>query len=104
MSSAPRVGPLAAATAPIAPQAPSAADLRSGGNSGRSKASDVGTTRAAKTACSARAAMSMPVPCASPQAAEVTAKPSSPAMNSRRRPNWSASRPAGTSRAANTSE
>ncbi len=102
VSSAPRVGPRAAAAAPIAPQVPIATCRRAAGNSGSTRASELGTTSAAKAPCSARAAVSTPASGAAPHSALNAAKPPSPARNSRLRPYRSASRPAGMSIAANT--
>jgi hypothetical protein len=58
MSSAPIVGPTAAAAAPIAAWVATATGRRAGGTSGSSRARAVGTTSAANRPCSARPAIS----------------------------------------------
>ena len=102
VSSAPRVGPSAAAAALIALQVPIATCRLPPGNSGSTRASEVGTTRAANAPCSARAAISTPGSGAAPHSALNTAKPARPIRNSRLRPYRSASRPDGISTAAKT--
>lgn len=86
VSSAPSVGPSAAAAALIALQVPMATCCRSAGNSGSTRASEFGTTRAANAPCSARDAISTPVSGAPPHSALNTANPASPVRNSRLRP------------------
>ena len=81
-----------------------AAERRSGGNSASSRASEVGTMAAAARPCSALAAISQAVVGARPHTAEVSAKPSRASRNSRRRPYWSLTLPAITSRAAKARE
>jgi|GEM_PF-2990507 len=98
----PSAGPVAAATAPVAPQMAVAVARCASGNSGSSRASDVGTTAAAPSACSTRAAISIPGFGASPHSAEASRNTTIPTRNNRRRPIRSASRPAGIRAAANT--
>ena len=102
ISSPPSDGPVAAATPPTAPHSAVADARRSGGNSGSSSPSEVGTSSAAPAACSTRAATSAHADQASPHSAEATMNSPSPTKNTRRRPSRSASRPAGTSSAAKT--
>jgi len=101
-SAPPSAGPVAAATAPVAPQIEVAVARCARGNSGSRSASDVGTTAAAPRACTTRAAMSTAGVGASPHPAEATRNTTIPARNSRRRPMRSANRPAGINAAANT--
>ncbi len=101
-SAPPSDGPSAAATAPVAPQMPVAVARCASGNSGSSRASEVGTSAAAPAAWTTRAATRTSTVGARPAAAEAARNVSRPAMNIRRRPTRSATRPAGTSSAANT--
>ena len=98
----PSGGPAAAAAAPTPAQIPIAAGRSRGSNSGSSSASEVGTSSAAPAACSTRAATSVATDGAIPHSAEPIEKSTSPAWKPRLRPVRSASRPAGTSSAANT--
>src|SRR5262245_25704271 len=101
-SSPPSDGPAAAATAPVAPQSAVAVARRSSGNSGSSKPRDAGTSIAAPRAWKPRAAISMSAEPAAPQTTDAARQGSVPREKKRRRPNLSASRPAGTSAAAKT--
>ena len=67
------------------------------------RASDVGVMAAAPIACTIRAAIRKPAVGASPHVAEAIVNRGQAAQEHRLRPHRSASRPAGTSRAANTS-
>ena len=58
MSTPPSTGPAAAAADVSAPKRPAAKPWRSAGNACRSRASAVGTTAAAPTACNTRKAIS----------------------------------------------
>ena len=101
-STPPSEGPVAAATAPVAPHSAVAVARCSIGNSGSSSPSEVGTSTAAPAACTTRAATRTGTDQASPQSADAARNVSSPMKNMRRRPTMSATRPAGTSSAANT--
>ena len=70
----PRLGPVAAATPPTAPEMPIAADRRFGGNSGRTSASELGITSAPPSACTTRAAISRAAFGANPHAIDATVK------------------------------
>ena len=87
----PSTGPATTARPVIAPNTPSAHARRSGGNAALSSASDSGAIIAAPTPCTARAAISQPTLVASAHAADAATNSSSPAANSRRRPNLSPS-------------
>ena len=102
MMSAPSVGPAAAASAPTAPQMPTAVARFSRGNSPSTSAREDGRSAAAPTAWMTRAAISRPAVGAAPANAEETVKMTTPAKKTLRRPMRSAKRPAGTSRAAKT--
>ena len=93
---------MAAATPPIAPHSAVADARRSGGNSGSSSPSDVGTSSAAPAAWITRAPISTSAVGASPHKAEAARNSPRPTKKIRRRPSRSASRPAGTSSAAKT--
>ena len=99
-SSPPTGGPAVAATAATPAQIPTTIACCRFGNAGYSRPSEVGTTSAAPTACTARAATSTPSVGAAAHAAEARVNTSTPMSRNRRRPKWSASRPAGTSSAA----
>ena len=82
----PTSGPPSTAIPVIALKMPIAHARRSGGKAALSSASESGITNAAPTPCTARAAISHPVPGASAQAADAATNRASPAANSRRRP------------------
>ena len=90
----PMVGPLAADTAPTAPQMPIAAERFSTGNSGNTNASDAGVRIAPPIACTTRAATSTSAVGANAHKMEPSIKMESPVRNARLRPNASASLPA----------
>ena len=92
---------MAAAIPPIAPHVPTANPRRSAGNAGSSNASDDGASSAAATACAVRPATSSPTVGAAAHTTEAIPNSARPTRNTRRRPHRSASRPAGTSSAAN---
>jgi hypothetical protein len=91
-----------AATAPAAVESAIAVPRRSGGNSGRARLNAVGSTVAAPSACTTRAATRTGTDGATPLATDAARNSSRPARKSRRRPYRSARRPAGTRAAANT--
>src|SRR5450755_3905041 len=99
-SSPPMGGPAAAATPPTAAQIPTAAPRFSGGNSGSSRPSEVGSMNAAPAACATRAPTSTATDGAAAHAAEARLNRPSPSRKPRLRPARSAHRPAGTSSAA----
>ena len=101
--SPPSVGPKAAATAPIEPQMATAIGTRSRGVARSTRASDVGVMAAAPTACRTRAAISSPARRRQPAHRRGDREHDEAADEHGLRPQRSASRPAGTSRAANTS-
>jgi hypothetical protein len=92
---------VAAAIAPVAAQTEVASARCWTGNSGSTRLSEVGSRIAAPTAWTARAATSIATELASPEVTEAARNSRMPATNSRLRPRRSASRPAGTSAAAN---
>src|SRR4051812_31674493 len=102
MMSDPSEGPIAAASAPTAPQRATALARRATGKACSTTASEEGSRSAAPTACSARAAISAPAEGARPQSAEAALKSARPTRKVRFRPTRSAMRPAGTRRAPNT--
>jgi len=85
----PSTGPTTTASAVTPPKIPSAQPRRCGGKAAFSRASASGITIAAPTPCSARAAISAPIPGASAHAADPDANTPSPATKTRRRPNRS---------------
>ncbi len=101
-STPPSGGPAAAATAPLADQIATARGRWGAANSTSTSARDVGNSAAAPTACATRAATSQPTDGAAAHRPEAATNTSAPAMKTRLRPRRSASRPAGTSSAANT--
>src|SRR5690349_15124475 len=98
----PNEGPIAAASAPTAPQRATALARRAAGKACSTRASDEGSRSAAPQACSARAAISVAAEGATPQSAEATVKRPRPARKIRFRPIRSAMRPAGTRSDPNT--
>ena len=100
--SEPSDGPIAAASAPTAPQRATALARRAGGKAWSTSASEEGKSSAAPRACSARAAINMPAEGATPQSVEAALKSARPSRKMRLRPTRSAMRPAGTSSAPNT--
>jgi hypothetical protein len=86
MSSAPVVGPTAAAAAPIAAWVATAMGRRAGDTACSSSASAVGTTSAANNPCSARPAINTAGSGANPHSPLKTVKPATPSRNTRRRP------------------
>jgi hypothetical protein len=96
------VGPTAPATAPTALQIATAAGIFDRGNVWSTSASDDGTSAAAPTACSIRAATRTPADGASPHSADAAVNTTTAPRNVRRRPIRSASLPAGINSAANT--
>ncbi len=100
----PATGPVARASAPTAAQMPMAV-LRSltSANVATMMASVVGISMAAPTPWTARLAMSTPPLPARPAASEDSVKTARPIMNSRRRPNTSASLPPTSSSPASVS-
>ncbi len=98
----PRDGPVAAATAPVAVHNDVAVARCVTGNSGNARLSDVGSSTAPAIACTTRAATSTPKLPASPHTTDAVTNSTTPTRNRRLRPSRSASRPAGTSAAANT--
>ena len=102
ISAPPSDGPTPEATAAVAVQIATAVARRAGGNSGSSSASDAGTTPAAPTACSTRAATSSSGEPATAHQADATVNSASAPAYMRRRPTRSAMRPATTSSAAKT--
>ncbi len=93
-------GPSAAATPPMAVQPRIAAARLAGGATDSSRPRDAGISSAPPAACRTRAATSTQVLSAAAQAAEASAKMTTPARNAVRRPIRSAARPAGTRSAA----
>jgi hypothetical protein len=92
---------VAAAIAPVAAQTEVASARCCTGNSRSTKPSEVGSRIAAPTAWTPRAATSTESEPASPLVTEAARNSRMPARNNRLRPRRSASRPAGTSAAAN---
>ena len=86
MRIAPIVGPSAAASAPVAPQMPTAMPRRSGGNAGKSNARPAGNCIAPPTDCSTREAISVDGSTLSPDANEPIMNTNKPARNSFLRP------------------
>lgn len=82
----PTGGPSAAAAAPTDAQTPTAIGRRCGGNAVSSSASDVGMTRAAPIACTARKPISTGIDGAIAHAAEASVNTATPMRNSRLRP------------------
>jgi hypothetical protein len=101
-STPPSDGPTAAATAPADVQMAVAVARFAAGNSGSSRPREVGTRIAPPMACNTRAPTSTSGDVASPASIEAPTKEYIPMKNIRRRPTRSATRPAGTSSAANT--
>jgi len=95
-------GPDVAATAATPAQMPTTRLCSRFGNAGRSRPSDAGTITAAPRACRARAVTSTGRLGDAAHSAEAAVKAATPPSRNRRRPKWSASRPAGTRKAANT--
>ena len=99
----PMSGPKARASAPMAAQAPTArVRSRRSSKVATMMASVVGTMSAAPRPCTSRAPMSTLPLLASPAPREASVNTDSPTMNSRRRPNTSASRPPTSSSPAKT--
>jgi hypothetical protein len=98
----PSEGPVAAATAPVAAHSAVAVARFSAGNSGSISPSEVGTTIAAPTAWSTRAAITSSTLGATATSADAARNAQRPTKNIFRRPTRSATLPAGTSSAANT--
>ena len=99
----PSTGPSAAAIPATPPHSPTTLARRSGGNSGSSRASALGTIAAAAAPCTSRAAISAPADGARPAAAEPSTNSATPLRNTRLRPTRSAVRPETASSAANSS-
>ena len=100
-STDPRVGPIAPATAPIAPQIATATGSRSRGKARITSASDEGSSAAAPSACTTRKAISTSTVGATAQASEASVNSVVPSRNIFLCPTRSAILPAGTSSAAN---
>jgi hypothetical protein len=81
---------MASPTAAIPVQMPIARAFAAGsGYAAPTSARDVTLTTAAPTPCRPRAAMSTPIPGATPHSTEAAQKSTIPAMYARRRPKWS---------------
>lgn len=100
MTSEPRLGPIAAASAPTAPHRLTATVRRFCGNAASTIDSDAGVSRAAPIACSTRAAISHGTLPDNPHAADATRNSVTPIMKIFFRPCVSARPPAGISIAA----
>jgi hypothetical protein len=99
-STPPRIWPSAAATPPLAPNRPIARARLSPVRVAAMVAITCGIISAAAAPCATRAASSSPMFGASAHSSEVSVNRAIPAMNSRRRPNASPSRPPTTTRVA----
>ena len=99
----PTAGPSAVVIDAAPAQVPIARPRISGGKAAEMIARLCGTISAAPTPCTARAAISAPIPGASAQAAEASAKSRIPETNTRRRPNRSPAAPPTSSSAARNS-
>ena len=94
LTTPPIAGPSARPSAPIAPEMPIAmVRSRALVNVATTIASDAGSTSAAPSPCTARAAISTPPLPARPAASEESVKMARPARNTRRLPKTSATRP-----------
>ncbi len=92
-SQPPRTGPIAAVI-PLKPDhVPMACPRRDGSNEAEMRARLPGTSSAAPTPCTARAAISHGTDCATPQAMDAAAKSATPSAYTRRRPKRSPSAP-----------
>ena len=94
MRIAPSDGPTAAPRAAEAPQMPITMERRSGGNSGSTIDMDEGPRMEPPTPCRTRAETSHVTLSAIPDRKDPTTNTPTPIMNRRRRPFWSARRPA----------
>lgn len=92
-SAPPPAGPITVAIPLHAVQVPIALPRSAPSKVAARIASDPGTSSAPASPCSARPAISTSTLGARAQTTEVTPKPTRPAMNMRRRPNWSPSEP-----------
>ena len=96
----PTAGPIAVATPPTAPSAPTAVERRSTGNSSSTSASEAGDSMASPAAWTMRAAMRKCTVGAVETRRLPTMNVPKPMRNIRARPNRSAAQPAGTKTAA----
>ena len=102
MSSPPSVGPIDAATAATPAHVPTTRLCSRCSKRGQSNPIDVGTIIAAPMPCSIRPATATHSAGAHAHATDATVKTATPAKKTRRRPKWSANRPAGTNSVAKT--
>jgi hypothetical protein len=98
----PTVGPRVPATAASPAQSPTTRLCWREGKACKSNPSEVGTMTAAPTACAMRPPTRIGSVGARAHTTDATVKTTVPTSRKRRRPKWSASRPAGISNAANT--
>ncbi len=103
VSTPPSTGPTATATPVVAPNAPNATPRSRPLNADAISASAVANIAAPPIPWNARASWRKKMSCAAPHATEPTRNSAVPMMNTRRRPNRSASEPAVSSRAARLS-